>query len=77
MMKKAAEQSMQAWIGDIQSLAFQMREAGIEVTNQDKILALTMGLPKSYDAVIINFDSTSPELLMLNHIITRLLNEEI
>ena len=75
--KKEAEQLMQAWIGDIQSLAFRMREAGIEVTDQDKILALTMGLPESYDAVIINFDSTSPELLTLNHVITRLLNEEI
>ena len=68
---------MQARIGDVQSLAFHMREAGIKVTNQDKILTLMMGLPNSYDAIIINFDLTPPELLTLNHVITRLLNKEI
>jgi gag-polypeptide of LTR copia-type/Zinc knuckle len=74
--KKSAAQSMQAWIGHIQSLAFRMEEAGIEVADQDWILVLTMGLPDSYDPVIINFDSTASELLMLNHVIARLLNEE-
>ena len=77
MTKKEAEQLMQAWIRDIQSLAFWMREVGIEVTNQDKILTLMMGLPTSYDAIIINFDSTPPEPLTLNHVIICLLNEEI
>ena len=67
---------MQAWIRHIQSLAFRMEEAGIEVANQDRILVLTMGLPDSYNPVIINFDSTASELLMLNQVITRLLNEE-
>jgi gag-polypeptide of LTR copia-type/Domain of unknown function (DUF4219)/Zinc knuckle len=74
--KKGTSQLMQAWIGHIQSLAFRMEEAKIEVTDQDWILALTMGLPASYDAVIINFDSTAPEHLMLNHVITWLLNKE-
>jgi hypothetical protein len=74
--KKSTAQSMQAWIGHIQSLAFRMEEAGIEVADQDRILALTMGLPDSYDPVIINFDSTASELLTLNHVIARLLNEE-
>jgi gag-polypeptide of LTR copia-type len=67
---------MQAWIGHIQSLAFCMEEAKIEVTDQDWILMLMMGLPASYGAVIINFDSTAPEHLTLNHVITQLLNEE-
>ena len=74
--KKSTVQSMQAWIGHIQSLAFCMEEAGIEVADQDQILALTMGLPDSYNPVIINFDSTASELLTLNHIIAHLLNEE-
>jgi hypothetical protein len=74
--KKVPMQSMQAWIGHIKSLAFRMEEAGIDVSDQDRILALTMGLPDAYDAVIINFDATPPEQLTLNHVITRLLNEE-
>ena len=45
--KKNTVQLMQAWIGHIQSLAFRMEEAGIEVDNQDRIFALTMGLPDS------------------------------
>jgi hypothetical protein len=74
--KKEETQSMQAWIGFIQSLAFRMEQAGVSVSDQDRILALTMGLPSSYDAVIINFDATEPNSLTLNHVITRLLNEE-
>ena len=67
---------MEAWIGRIQTLVLRMEHAGIDVTAQDQILALTMGLPPSYDAVIINFDATPPEQLTVNHVITRLLNEE-
>lgn len=74
--KKGAAQSMQAWIGDVQALAFRLEEADIKITDQDRILALTLGLPDTYDAVIINFDSTSTNLLTLDHVITRLLNEE-
>jgi len=76
-MKKTETQTMQAWIGQIQGLAFRLDQAGIAATDQDKILALTMGLPSSYDAVIINFDSTPSDQLTLNHVIARLLNEEV
>ncbi|KAK6997139.1 hypothetical protein R3P38DRAFT_2432485, partial [Favolaschia claudopus] len=49
---------------------------GIQVSDQDKILALTMGLPAAYDPVIINFDSAPPETLTFNGVVARLLNEE-
>jgi hypothetical protein len=75
-LKKTSE-TMQAWIGQIQALAFRLEQAGITVSDQDKILALTMGLPPSYDAVIINFDSTPTDQLTLAHVISRLLNEEV
>ncbi|KAJ8456016.1 hypothetical protein ONZ45_g18834 [Pleurotus djamor] len=74
--KKRPEQPMQAWISQIQGLALRMEAAGINVDEQDKILAVTMGLPETYGPVIINFDATSPDLLTFNHVITRLLNEE-
>jgi hypothetical protein len=76
-VKKEAMQLMQAWIGNIQSLGIQMVEATIEVTDQDKILTLTMGLSTACGAVIINFGSMPPGLLTLNHVITRLLNKEM
>jgi hypothetical protein len=75
--KKSDFETMQAWIGQIQGLAFRMEHAKISVTDQDKILAITMGLPPSYDNVIINFDSMSPETLTLDLVIARLLNEEV
>ncbi|RDX39353.1 hypothetical protein OH76DRAFT_1367603 [Lentinus brumalis] len=68
---------MQAWIGEIRSMAFRMEETGIAVVDQDKILAVTMGLPPSYDAVIIALDSIPTEQLTLEEVIRRLLNEEV
>jgi len=75
-MKKSDPQSMQAWIGEVKALEFRMEEAGIDVSEQDIILALTMGLPAAFDPVIINFDSTPSDQLTLDHVIGRLLNEE-
>jgi hypothetical protein len=75
--KKTSTQTMQAWLGQVQALAFRLQQAGIVISDQDKILALTMGLPPAYDAVIINFDSTPSDQLTLNHVIARLLNEEV
>ncbi|THH06318.1 hypothetical protein EW146_g9647 [Bondarzewia mesenterica] len=74
--KKKSGQLMQSWIGEIQSQVFKIEEAGIVVTKQDKILALTMGLLDVYSPVIINFDSTAPDQLTFDHVVTHLLNEE-
>ena len=54
-----------------------MEHAKIAITNQDKILAITMGLPPSFDNVIIDFNFMSPKTFTLDLIITCLLNEEV
>ena len=36
-----------------------------------------MGLPFSYDTVIINFNSTPSDQLILSHVISRLLNDKV
>lgn len=74
--RKSLKTTMQAWIGEIRGQAFAMKLAEIEVSDQMVILALTLGLPPSYDNVIINFDSTDPIQLTLENVIVRLLNEE-
>ena len=77
MVKKSDDQSMQFWIGQIQSQAFTIEEViGTKVSDQDKILALTIGLPSSYDPVIINFDVAPPDSLTFNSVVVQLLNEE-
>ncbi|THH04489.1 hypothetical protein EW146_g10163 [Bondarzewia mesenterica] len=53
-----------------------MEEARIAVTDQDKILTLTMGLLNVYNPVIINFNSTPANQLTYDNVITHLLNEE-
>ncbi|PBK96259.1 hypothetical protein ARMGADRAFT_868429, partial [Armillaria gallica] len=67
---------IQSWVGEIRGQAFTMQMSEIEVSDQDVILALTLGLPSSYDTVIIHFDATPPDQLTIDHIITRLLNDE-
>jgi hypothetical protein len=74
--KKRDDEPMQAWIGSIRRQAFLMLESGVATTSQDVILAATMGLPPSYDAVIINFDSTPPDQLTFENVVARLINEE-
>ncbi len=69
-------QGMESWVGQIRRMAKAMELAGIDVSDQDLILALTMGLPPSYENVIINFDATPPDQLTLSNVIVRLLNEE-
>ena len=75
--KKKKDQMVQAWIGQIRSMAFRMEETGLTVSNQDIILALTLGLPPSFDQVIVALDSTPTKDLALDVVITRLLNDEV
>lgn len=74
--KKLDAETMESWIGRIQSMVLRMEYTGVVVTDQDRILALTMGLPATYEAVIVNFDATPPADLTVEHVISRLLNEE-
>jgi len=75
--KKSGDQSMQSWIGQIWSQAFTIKEViGTKISDQDKILALTMGMPSSYDLVIINFDVALLDSLTFNSVVVQLLNEK-
>ncbi|KAE9398284.1 hypothetical protein BT96DRAFT_822277 [Gymnopus androsaceus JB14] len=67
---------MQAWIGKIQAQALEMEIAEVKVSKQDVILALTLGLPSTYGAIIISFSAMDPKKLIIDTVITRLLNEE-
>ena len=58
-------------------MAFQLMEIGVTITDEDQILALTMGLDVSYKSFVISLDGTQPELLTLDYIIHHLLNEDI
>ena len=74
---KGADEAMSAWVGRVKSMSYRLEDIGVDVSDEDTILALTMGLNKSYDSFIISLDTTSPEQLTLEHVISRMLNEEV
>ena len=74
---KGAEESMSAWVGRVKSMSFRLEDIGVDVSDEDTILALTMGLDKSYDSFIISLDTTSPDQLTLDYVVSRMLNEEV
>jgi hypothetical protein len=86
-MTKRADQSMSSWIANVQQAAFRLKEVGYIATDEDKILVLTQGLPRSYDSFIIsldasiaaitNEDESKPEpAVSLEIVKARLINEE-
>ena len=76
LMKKHDE-SMNAWLGRVKKLAFRLERSGITVTEEDKILALTNGLPEVYDPLIVALDATPATELTLEYVSNRLINEEV
>jgi len=75
-MEKSPTQSMSSWIGDVRSLAHQMKRIGIPLPDIFTILVLTSGLPHEYEAVVVALDSIDSTSLTLETTITRLINEE-
>ena len=68
---------MQAWIAQIKKEAFRLKYAGVDVSDLDLILALTLGLPEEYSTLVTVFDSTPPDQLTIDYVINRLINEEM
>lgn len=74
--KKKNDLPMARWIADVRGLAFRLTNGGVTVDDEDIILVLTMGLPQSYDTLVVALDSTPSTQLTLEYVIQRLLNEE-
>jgi len=75
-MEKKADQSMSSWIGDVRSLAHQMKRVGVTLPDIFTIVVLTSGLPPEYEPVVVALDAVDSTKLTLDITITRLLNEE-
>ena len=68
-------ETMSAYVARVRHIAFLLEEADVNVTDDDIILAITSGLPHSYDSFLISLDATSDIDYMLPHVIARLVNE--
>jgi hypothetical protein len=75
-MSKDDLQSMQSYIAIVQDVARRLEDLGAKISDEEIILALTEGLPQSYESLIVSLDATLPDQLNVDHVITRLLNEE-
>ncbi|KAF8808921.1 hypothetical protein BYT27DRAFT_7222736 [Phlegmacium glaucopus] len=69
-------QTMESWIGEVQTCARRLKNIDVKVSDEDMIVILTTGLPHSYTPVIISFNALDPEKLTLDFVINFLLNEE-
>ena len=76
-MVKGVEEAMKAWVGCVKAMSHRLEDIGVDILDEDTILALTMGLNKLYDSFIISLDTTPPKQLTLKHVISRMLNEEV
>ena len=76
-LSKAEDQPMQNWIAIVRHTAFHLTQIGVEVSDEDFILVLTQGLPAAYETFVVSLDATDPSLLASEHVISRLLNEEV
>ena len=76
-LSKAEDQPIQNWIATVRHTAFRLTQIGVEVSGEDFILVLTQGLPATYKTFAVSLDATDPSLLTSEHVISRLLNEEV
>ena len=67
---------MSHWIAVVKQVAYQLTEIGATASDEDIIVALTLGLPNSYENFVVTLDSTPFDQLTLDYITMRLLNEE-
>jgi hypothetical protein len=71
-MKMKDGQRMASWIADVKGVVFQLSQIGVIVANEDTILALTNGLPSSYEHLVLMLNSTLSEVFNLNYVIGHL-----
>ena len=75
-MRKDEAQPMHAWIATMQSVVHELADAGTEVSEDDIIVILTLGLLLSYKNFVIMLDATPDNQFTLDLVITHPLNEE-
>lgn len=77
MVTKGTAEAMSAWISCVKGMALDLEDIGVAVDDENWILVLTTGLDKSYDSFIISLDETITTDLTFDHVINRLLNEDV
>ncbi|KAF7342867.1 putative Hmp1-mismatch base pair and cruciform DNA recognition protein [Mycena sanguinolenta] len=73
-LKMRDDQSILSWIADVHHLGYLLKQAGYPLTDVDKVLALTQGLPASYTTLLVTLDGLHEPTF--EDVTVRLLTEE-
>ncbi|KAJ7087640.1 hypothetical protein B0H15DRAFT_781131 [Mycena belliarum] len=73
-LQKRDDQSILSWIAEVRHSAYLLEQAGYALTDVDKVLALTQGLPASYSTFLVTLDTLAAPTF--ETVVVRLLNEE-
>ena len=71
------QESMVAWVGRVKGFSFRLEDIGVEVLDEDQILALTNGLDNYWDSFVMSLDAMAPKLLKMTHVVDHLLNKDM
>ena len=74
---KGKKESMAAWVGQVKGFSSRLEDIGVEVSDEDQILALTNGLDNSWDSFVMLLDAMAPELLKMMQVVDCFLNKEM
>ena len=73
---KANDELITVWTSCVKGMAFDLEDIGGTVTDEDVTVVLTMGLGTKYDHFVASIDAMPTQQLMVDYVVTRMLNEE-
>jgi len=76
-LRMESGERMMDFVTKVSAAVNEMAAANIEISDEDVILQLLMGLPSSYDALVVNLESLPREQLTREYVTSRLHNEEM
>ena len=76
MAAKANDELIMVWTSHVKGMAFDLEDIGGTVTDEDIIVILTVGLGNRYDHFVTSIDAMLIQQLMVDYVVTRMLNEE-
>jgi hypothetical protein len=74
---KGNEESIMLWASHVKGIAFDLEDIGGTMTNEDIIIILTTGLNNEYDHFVVSVNMMPMQMLIVDYVVTRMLNEEI
>ena len=73
----ANDKLITVWTSHVKGMAFDLEDIGGMVMDEDIIVILTMGLGKGHDHFVTLIDVMLTQQLMVDYVVTRMLNEEV